>query len=51
MEFLKIKEIVFNKLKPKLENNKGLAIFAKYTKNQVQDKLKWVKDFIGRELS
>lgn len=29
MEFLKIKEIVFNELKPKLENNNGLAIFAK----------------------
>ena len=29
MEFLKIKEIIFNFLKPKLENNNGLAIFAK----------------------
>ena len=29
MEFIKVKEIVFNELKPKLESNKGLAIFAK----------------------
>lgn len=29
MEFLKIKEIIFNKLKLKLESNNGLAIFAK----------------------
>lgn len=29
MEFLKIKEIIFSELKGKLENNNGLAIFAK----------------------
>ena len=29
MEFLKIKQILFNELKPRLESNKGLAIFAK----------------------
>lgn len=29
MEFLKIKEILFNELKPALERNKGLVIFAK----------------------
>jgi hypothetical protein len=29
MEFLKIKEILFNELKPKLESNNGLAIFAR----------------------
>ena len=29
MEFLKIREIIFNELKPELESNKGLAIFAK----------------------
>lgn len=29
MEFLEIKKVLFNKLKPKLEKNSGLAIFAK----------------------
>jgi len=29
VEFLKIKQILFNELKPRLESNKGLAIFAK----------------------
>lgn len=29
LEFIKIKEIIFNELKPKLESNKGLAIFAR----------------------
>lgn len=34
-----------------VRNDAAHGHFDKYTKNQVQDTLKWVKDFIGRELS